>query len=244
MRVLVVDDEPGVRQIVDRALTAHAMDVDTADSATAALDLVVSRAYDLVLLDVALPGVREDSLLQAVLQSAPGQRVMMLSAIGDVRTKVYFLDRGAVDYLPKPFALSELVARVRVHARPRLGPAIRPNRRPIEDRAVGGRATARAGMGQERWVRNGSAHLDVEGRRLHADGRVISLSQRECLVLAELMQRPAEVCRRDDVLAAVWGEAGANNGNVLDVYIGRLRAKLPVGTIRTVRNAGYVFTLP
>jgi len=246
VRVLVVDDEAGIRQVVSRALAAHGIAVDAADGASAALASLGRATYDLVVLDVAMPGVRDDELLQAVLAAVPGQRVMMLSAIGDVRTKVYFLDRGAVEYLPKPFALPEFVARVRVHARadgvrmrparvahagPRL-PEPRPVPAPLDD-------------GQhERWVRSGSAALDVESRRLHAGDQIIQLSQRECLVLAELMRRPAQVCRRDEVLRAVWGDTGAHSGNVVDVYIGRLRAKLPTGTIRTIRSAGYAFAPP
>jgi two-component system OmpR family response regulator len=244
MRVLVIDDEPGIRRVIGRALEAHRITADLADGAESALRLLRSQTYALVLLDVALPGVSGDELLREVLEAVPGQRVVMISAIGDVRTKVFFLDRGAVDYVAKPFALAELVSRVRVHARV-LAPAAPDVPAPVAPQLIPARreppVTETIPETGDRWVHTPLAALDVDSRRLHFRGEVISLSERECRLLAVLMRNPQPVCARRELLSAVWGETNAHTGNVVDVYVGRLRAKLPPGSITTVRNEGYAF---
>lgn len=236
MRVLVIDDEPGVRRVIGRALEAHGIAADLADGEQSAMRLLRAQSYSLVLLDVALPGVSGDQLLQTILGAVPGQRVVMISAIGEVRTKVYFLDRGAVDYIPKPFALAELLSRVRVHARAITPPVIPGRREPSAVETMSKPAPA-AG----RWVHTPLAALDVDSRRLHFRGEVISLSERECRLLAVLMRHPESVCARRELLSAVWGETSAHTGNLVDVYVGRLRAKLPPNSITTIRNEGYSF---
>jgi two-component system, OmpR family, response regulator len=216
-RILVVDDEPGIRRFVSRALERDGHAVTTTGTGPDAIRLAADEDYALIVLDLILPGVSGLDVLRTVLATHPGQRVLMLSAIGDAATKVECFQHGAVDYLAKPFAVAELVARVRV----RVG----------EPRA----AVIR------RWLRVGPVALDLQRRVATVEGRSIELSQREFVLLNHLMQRAGQVCRREDLLADVWGYTFNTSSNVLDVYIRRLRSKLDADRIETVRNAGYSY---
>jgi two-component system, OmpR family, response regulator len=217
-RILVVDDEPRICRFVSRVLERDGHAVTVAATGPEAVRLAAEDDYALVVLDLILPGSSGLDVLRAILADQPGQRVLMLSAIGDVATKVECFQNGAVDYLAKPFAVAELVARVRVRA--------------SEPRAAGFR----------RWLNVGAVSLDLQRRTATVDGRSIELSQREFVLLNHLMQRADQVCRREDLLADVWGYTFDTSSNVLDVYIRRLRAKLDPNCIETVRNAGYCFT--
>lgn len=145
----------------------------------------------------------------------PRQRVLVLSAIGDVDAKVRAFDGGATDYLPKPFSLPELLARVRARLR-------EPDTTPLD-----------------RELRAGPVRLDLMRRIANADGTDVSLSEREFLLLQALMCAQGEVCTREQLLQDVWGFTFDPGSNVVDVYVGRLRAKLGTETIETVRNVGY-----
>jgi DNA-binding response OmpR family regulator len=248
VRVLVIDDEPAIRQLLSRALTGHGFEVDAAADGTAGLDMVGRGSYDVVLLDVVMPGTPGTDVLPRVLERCPGQNVIMLSALGDPRVKVRCLELGAVDYVTKPFTLAELVARLRVHTRRGTAPALEPARveRRRGERRVGDRRQASgAPDGQSAdsagWVRTASASLDLVGRRLHSRGRVIALSEREALLLACLLRRPGQAVPREELLQAVWGPLDASSANVVDVYVGRLRAKLGAGSIQTIRRVGYAY---
>ncbi|GIH10587.1 DNA-binding response regulator [Rhizocola hellebori] len=218
VRILVVDDEPRICRFVSRALERDGHAVTVAGTGAEAIRLAAEEDYALVVLDLILPGLSGLDVLKAILAEQPGQRVLMLSAIGDVATKVECFRHGAVDYLAKPFAVAELVARVRIRA--------------AEPPAVSFR----------RWLNAGPVSLDLQRRTATVDGRHIELSQREFVLLHHLMQRADRVCRREDLLAEVWGYTFDTSSNVLDVYIRRLRAKLDPNCIETVRNAGYCFT--
>lgn len=214
-RVLVVDDEPRIVSFVSRALSAAGFIVDGALDGRRALDLVRTGAYELVVLDLLLPGIDGVTLLSKLMQQRPGQRVLVLSALSDVESKVRCLELGASDYLAKPFSLDELLARVRARIRqPAAGPA-------------------------EHVLRAGRLVLDAE--RLEADaGRgPVLLSRREYLLLQRLMMRPGEVCSRQVLLTDVWGYSFDPGSNVVDVFVRRLRAKLGADAIETVRGVGY-----
>jgi DNA-binding response OmpR family regulator len=248
VRVLVIDDEPAIRQLLSRALTGHGFEVDAAADGTAGLDMVTRGSYDVVLLDVVMPGTPGTDVLPRVLERCPGQNVIMLSALGDPRVKVRCLELGAVDYVTKPFTLAELVARLRVHTRRGAGPAVEParvERRRGERRVGDRRQSSGTPDGQPAdstgWVRTASASLDLVGRRLHSRGRVIALSEREALLLACLLRRPGQAVTREDLLRAVWGPLDASSANVVDVYVGRLRVKLGAGSIQTIRRVGYAY---
>jgi len=248
VRVLVVDDEPAIRQLLSRALTGHGFEVDAAPDGDAGLEMLGRAPYDVVLLDVVMPGRSGTDVLPQVLERCPGQNVIMLSALGDPRVKVRCLELGAVDYVTKPFTLAELVARLRVHARRGTPPTVEPTRveRRRGERRVGDRRRSGSSGGAvpgdpAGWVRTASASLDLVGRRLHTRGRVIALSEREALLLACLLRRPGEAVPREDLLHAVWGPMDSSSANVVDVYVGRLRAKLGAATIQTIRRVGYAY---
>src|ERR687885_1947519 len=225
MRVLVVDDEPAIRQLLSRALTGHGFTVDTAADGAAGLDMVERSPYDVVLLDVVMPGTPGTEVLPQVLERSPGQNVVMLSALGDPRVKVRCLELGAVDYVTKPFTLAELVARLRVHGR-RGGSAAEPVRveRRRGERRMGDRRRRDPTVVSEPdgadtgWVRTAAASLDLLGRRVHIRGRVVALSERETLLLAYLLRRAGQAVPREELLQAVWGELDSSSANVVDVY--------------------------
>jgi DNA-binding response OmpR family regulator len=213
-RVLVVDDEPRISGFVSRALAAEGLFVDEAADGDAALELAGTGRYDLVVLDLMLPGLDGIDVLRGIVARDASPPVLVLSALGDVETRVRCLEIGASDYLPKPFALAELVARVRA----RLRAAVRP----APPRSAGSRVT-----------------LDATGRVARVDGRSVDLSGREAQVLRVLVDRAGQVVTRQDLLSTVWGYWFDPRSNVVDVYVGRLRAKLGPSVIQTVRDVGY-----
>jgi two-component system copper resistance phosphate regulon response regulator CusR len=217
-RVLVVDDEPRIRRFVSRALGAHGHTVETAESGEDALRLAAAHDFALVVLDLLLPGIDGYDVLDKLLAADSSTRVLVLSAVGDVESRVQCLRMGAVDYLPKPFAVAELLARVDARL------AERPNK------------------AAERWLKVGPVHLDLQRRVLHDGERRTTLSQREFVLLGHLMRRADEVCTRDELLADVWGFCFDPGSNVVDVYVARLRSKLQRRHIETVRNVGYCFS--
>jgi two-component system copper resistance phosphate regulon response regulator CusR len=217
-RVLVVDDEPRICRFVSRALTAHGHVVETAHSGEDALRLCADIDFGLVILDLLLPGIDGYDVLQKLLAADRSTRVLVLSAVGDVESRVQCLRAGAVDYLGKPFAVAELLARV-------------------DARLAETQATAPV-----RWLKVGPISLDLQRRVLHDGARKTSLSQREFVLLGHLMRRAEEVCTRDELLADVWGFSFDPGSNVVDVYVARLRSKLQRQHIETVRNVGYCFS--
>ncbi|HEV8420518.1 MAG TPA: response regulator transcription factor [Actinomycetota bacterium] len=214
-RVLLVDDEPRIVSFISRALSAEGLGVDSAHDGFRALELARSHRYELVVLDLLLPGLDGISVLQGILDSRPEQRVLILSALSDVDSKVRCLELGASDYLPKPFALAELLARVRARLRQPEAPAA------------------------PRLLSGGRVTLDLVRRVADCDSRTVNLSEREFLLLQYLMRKPGEVCTREELLADVWGYSFDPRSNVVDVYVGRLRSKLGAELIETVRNVGY-----
>lgn len=217
-RVLVVDDEPGVVSFVARALRSRSFEVDVAGGGEEALRLVRSRRYDVVLLDLRMPGTNGVVVLRRLMQTRPDQKVVVVSAAADTRIKVRCLELGASDFVAKPFELAELVARVAAHAR-------RPRRADPRE--------------ADRIVRVGRLELDLDARTVDAGGTLLALSAREFTLLRHLMRRAGEPCSRDDLLGAVWGTRYDAGTNVVDTSVHRLRQKLPAGSIETVRNVGY-----
>jgi len=218
--VLVVDDEPRIVSFVSRALSAEGFRVDGAHDGARALELATREHYELVVLDLLLPHLDGMSVLQGLMERRPDQRVLVLSALSDVETKVRCLEFGASDYLSKPFSLAELIARVRARLRqPGAGP-------------------------RHRFLHGGGLTLDLTRRVVEMDGRHVTLSEREFLLLEHLMREDGEVCSRQRLLAEVWGFSFDPGSNVVDVCVGRLRAKLGADVIETVRNVGYRFNAP
>ena len=215
-RVLVVDDDDRIRALLARTLSSNGYAVDQAANGRDALIRVAADPPDLMLLDLIMPHVSGLQVLAAVRSSSPGTRVIVLSAIQETGTRIQALELGAVDVVAKPFSTAELLARVR---------------RNIAAPAVDGSA---------RFLSAGALVLDMQRRRAKVGERDIALSGREFGLLAHLMSRVGEVCRRDELLHDVWGLDFDPGSNVVEVNIARLRQRLGNrDQIETVRNVGY-----
>lgn len=216
-RVLIIDDEPRIVDFVSRALAAEGFRVDSAPDGIRGFELARSGRYELVVLDLLLPGRDGVTVLRQLMDARPEQRVLVLSALADVRNKVECLELGASDYLPKPFAMAELVARIRARLR-----------------------QATSGP-DERYLRRGDITLDLVRRVADAGTGWVMLPEREFLMLRNLMLRAGDVCTRQRLLEEVWGFGFDPGSNVVDVCVGRVRAKLGPDVIETVRGVGYRF---
>lgn len=214
-KILVIDDEPDLIRFVRRALEAEGYQVLSSTDGLVGLRLALEQRPALIVLDLVMPGMHGEAVLSALLAQDPAYRILVLSATADVQLRISCLEQGAVDFLAKPFAIRELIARVRG----RLG----------ED------ATNR----RKNKLRVGDMVLDLEARQLLVDGQPTVLSKREFLLLRHLMRNPDVVCSRQELLSEVWGYDFDPSTNLVDVCIGRLRSKLRSDAIRTVRNVGY-----
>ena len=217
-RVLVVDDEVRVRTLLARSLSSEGHTVVTAGDGTEALAHLEHGDVDLVLLDVMMPRCNGMQVLTLMEQRKDTTPVIVISAVTDVSTRVQVLDRGAVDVLAKPFHTAEMVARVRRHL-----------------------ADAPRQRAEHRYLVAGGVQLDLDRRHATTAGADVSLTEREFTLLAHLMRRRGEVCRRDELLNDVWGLGPDTGSNVVDVCVGRLRTKLGDPPIETIRGVGYCF---
>jgi two-component system, OmpR family, response regulator len=217
-RILVVDDEPQIRDLVTRALEAAGYRIDSAPDGATGLALALSGEYQLVILDVVMPAKDGRQVLRQLRQLRPDQRVLVLSCLSDVTVKVDLLDAGAKDYLTKPFSLDELLARVRVQLRTDLHSA---------DQAAGD------------FVRVGRLVLDLGRMQADAGLGPVPLTRLEILLLRTLMEHGGESVPKGELLASVWGIDFDPGSNVVDVCVRRIRSKLGFELIETVRGAGY-----
>jgi DNA-binding response OmpR family regulator len=222
-RILIVDDEPRIRAFIERALAAAGYTTEYADCGQAALRQLLGSRYDLVILDLLMPDLDGRRVLGELLAARPAQPVIVLSCVADVAAKVDCLERGAQDYLTKPFSLAELLARVRVRLR------------------AGAQAQA-APAGQEghaETIRAGDVTLDV-GRLVADIGHgPVPLTRLEFLLLRELAEHVGQSVPKGRLLASVWGYDFDPGSNVVDVCVRRLRSKLGFDLIKTVRGEGY-----
>jgi DNA-binding response OmpR family regulator len=211
-RILLVDDEQAIRSALDRALTAEGLTVDVAETGPEGLGRALAEAYDLVILDLLMPGADGRSVLRQLLRDRPAQPVMILSCLADVSCKVDCLELGARDYLTKPFSLDELLARVHNQLR---------------GESLGSVLT----VGQ----------LRLHVGRMEADNGYgpVPLTRLEFLMLRELMEHAGQSVTRGGLLAAVWGYDFEPGSNIVGVCVRRLRTKLGAHVITTVRGAGY-----
>jgi two-component system OmpR family response regulator len=214
-RILVVDDEPGIRAFIGRALNAAGYTADFAATGAEALRQTLSSHYDLVILDLVMPDMTGQAVLEQMLAARPDQAVLVLSCLADVAAKVDCLERGAQDYLTKPFSLAELLARVRVRLR-----------------------EGTADNGHE-LVRFGGLILDVGHLAADAGNGAMPLTRLEFMLLRELAEHAGQSVPKGQLLATVWGYDFDPGSNVVDVCVRRLRSKLGFGLIKTVRGEGY-----
>jgi DNA-binding response OmpR family regulator len=218
--ILVIEDEPGIVDFLERGLSSYGFRVSTARDGIVGTEMALTEDIDLVVLDMMLPGRDGLEVLAMIQQSKPTLPVIALTARGSVDDRVAGLDAGAVDYLIKPFALTELAARVRAQLR------AASHSRPSQ-------------------LHGGGVELDLITREVLRDGEAIRLSTTEFELLAYLMRHPGSVLSREQILRAVWGYEYDPGTNVVDVYVGYLRRKLRVierhVPIATVRSVGYRF---
>lgn len=212
-RVLVIDDEEPIRSAVSRALESEGLGTELAEDGSEGLDRALAGAYDLIILDLLMPDPDGRTVLRQVMRDRPGQAVLVLSCLDDVRSKVDCLDLGARDYLTKPFSLAELLARVRNQLR-------------ID--------------GFDRTISAGNLRLHIG--RMEADtGRgPVRLTRLEFMVLKELMEHAGQPVPKSQLLASVWGYNFQPGSNIVGVCVRRLRSKFGDHFITTVRGEGYL----
>ena len=235
-KILVVEDEEKLARFVELELKHEGYDVKTEGSGRAALAEALAVSYDLILLDIMLPELNGLEVLRRLNKEKPTP-VILLTARDAVMDKVSGLDAGAVDYITKPFAIEELLARIRVALK--LHPISHPGG---ESHAGSGSGAAGAKTeGQLTW---GPLILDIPRHRVTMDRHEISLTNREFLMLQTLLENMDIVLSRDTLLEKVCGYEYVGETNVIDVYIRYLRSKIDnvfsVRMIRTVRGVGYV----
>jgi two-component system OmpR family response regulator len=218
MRALVVEDEPKMAVLLRRGLAEEGYAADVAGTGEDAIDLAGAIPYDAIVLDVMLPGLGGIEVCRQLRASGVWTPILMLTARDGIEDRVAGLDAGADDYLVKPFSFAELLARLRALAR--RGQAERP--------AV---------------LQVGSLRLDPATRQVWRGEAAIELSAKEFALLETFMRRPGEALYRLELLEHAWDYTYENRSNVVDVYVGYLRAKVdrPFGrhSIETVRGVGY-----
>jgi two-component system, OmpR family, response regulator len=218
MRVLIVEDHPKLARLLRDGLTKHGLVCDVAATGEDAVWMAASTRYDVVTLDVMLPGIDGFATCRRMREDGVSTPVLMLTSRGEVTDRVAGLDGGADDYLIKPFSFSELLARVRALAR-----------RPPDQRSP--------------VVQVGGLCVDLAARRVWRGEHEIALTAKEFVLLEAFAVRAGEVLSRADLLESGWDHAYDNRSNVVDAYVRRLRTKIddPFGThtLETVRGAGY-----
>jgi DNA-binding response OmpR family regulator len=213
-RILIVEDEPRLASFLEKGLRANGFTTTTVHDGFEATMKAHDADFDLMVLDLGLPGKDGLSVLRDVRAAGNRMPVVILSARDDTDVKVAGLERGADDYVTKPFRFEELLARVRVRLR--------------ED-----------GTPERTVLEAGDVVLDLRTRRASVDGAVVELSAREFTMLEVFLRHPGQVLSREQLLSHVWGYDHDPGSNVVDVYVGYLRRKLGKERIVTVRGMGY-----
>jgi DNA-binding response OmpR family regulator len=219
-RILIVEDEKRIASFVAKGLRAEGHAPTVVGDGEAGLDEALSGAFDLVVLDIGLPGMDGFEVLDQLRSQGSHVPVIVLTARDSVTDTVTALDTGADDYMPKPFRFAELMARIRLRLR-QGGPS--------------------GGGGHEDVLAVGSVRLDRRTRRATVGGTELDLSAREFTLAEIFMLNPGQVLTREQLLDHVWGFDFDPGSNVVDVYVGYLRRKFGSQAITTVRGVGYRF---
>ena len=219
MYILVVEDERRLAQVIRRVLEEEGHTVDTAYDGEEGLAMALEGSHDVIVLDILLPEMDGIEVCQSLRRNRIDTPILLLTALDSVQDRVRGLDAGGDDYLPKPFAFQELLARLRA-----LG------RRKVQAR-------------EPSQLQVGDLVLDLRRRRAERAGRVIELSPKEFSLLELLMRNEGRVLTRTQILDHLWGYEYATDSNLVDVYLSYLRRKVDRGhpnqLIRTVRGVGY-----
>ena len=213
-RVLIVEDEPRLASFLEKGLAANGFTTFAVQDGNVASVVARDEEFDLVILDIGLPGIDGFKVLEEIRGRGQHLPVIVLTARDEIDDKVRGLDIGADDYVTKPFKFEELLARVRARLRSE-------------------------GAAEERELRVGKVTLDLRARCAKVEEREIELSTREFTLLETFMRHPGQVLSREQLLSRVWGYDFDPGSNVVDVYVGYLRKKVGGDAIETVRGAGY-----
>jgi two-component system, OmpR family, copper resistance phosphate regulon response regulator CusR len=213
-RILVAEDESRIASFVEKGLRANGFAPTVVGDGASALGHALSGDFDLLVLDIGLPGMDGFTVLRRLREARGTIPVIILTARDSVSDTVAGLEGGADDYMPKPFRFDELLARVRLRLRSDRAPEVTV-------------------------LQQGSLSLDLRTRRASVDGRVVDLSAREFALTEVFLRNPGQVLSREQLLSHVWGYDFDPSSNVVDVYVRYLRRKLGAGRIETVRGMGY-----
>lgn len=223
MRILVIEDDAAIARVLDRGLRAHGHQIILAQSGEEGIILATDDTIDLIILDISLPGLNGHQVLRRIRSERSALPVLMLTARDDLKNKVDALNAGADDYLTKPFAFEELLARIRA-------------------------VTRRLDQPDSTQIVAGNLRLDMLAQRVWRGDQLVDLSKREFALLEYFMRHPNQVLSRQQILSAVWEYDFDPESNVVDVYVLYLRNKIdePNSTslISTVRGVGYRFEPP
>lgn len=214
-RVLIVEDEERIAAFVEKGLRASGFATTVAADGDTAYDYLRTGGFDLVVLDIGLPGKDGFTVLRELREARVTVPVIVLTARDSVRDTVAGLEGGADDWMTKPFRFEELLARVRLRLR-----------------------TA-ARVPEVTVLRSGALSLDLRTRRARVGGRVVDLTAREFVLLELFLRHPGQVLTREQILSHVWGYDFDPGSNIVDVYVRALRKKLGAGQVETVRGMGY-----
>ncbi|MDX6739695.1 response regulator transcription factor [Actinocorallia sp. A-T 12471] len=213
-RILIAEDEARIASFLDKGLRRHGFVTTVVEDGVSAYEMGLTGQFDLLVLDLGLPGRDGLTVLRMLREARMTLPVVILTARGGVADTVVGLESGADDYLAKPFAFEELLARIRLRLRPERAPE----------------ATV---------LTVGDLALDLRTRRARAGGRTVELSSREFALAEFLCRHPDQVLTREQLLSHVWGFDFDPGSNVVDVYIRYLRRKLGQDRIETIRGTGY-----
>ena len=214
-RILVAEDEPRIASFVAKGLTASGLVPELVDDGGSALALALSGDYDLLVLDIGLPGMDGFEVLRRIRSAGSSIPIIILTARDSAADTIAGLEGGADDYMPKPFSFGELLARIRLRLRP------------VSPGAVATELTS------------GAVTLDLRTRQVRTKGRTSDLSAREFLLLETFLRHAGQVLSREQLLSHVWGYDFDPGSNVVHVYVRYLRRKVGTDAIETVRGMGY-----
>ncbi|MFI5321504.1 MAG: response regulator transcription factor [Myxococcota bacterium] len=219
MKVLYVEDDGEARELIARFLGEAGLSVETAHDGRLGLERALARAYDALVLDVKLPGMDGFEIIRRIRAAGVSTPVLCLTALGEVASRVRGLELGADDYLAKPFALAELLARIRA--------LVRRRERPLASR-----------------MQVGDLCVDISAHQVRRAGKTIVLTPREFDLLAYLMRNEGSVVSRQMIVERVWGEGFDSYSNAIDVHVNNLRNKVDkpfeLRLIHTLKGVGYV----
>ncbi|PSB23062.1 DNA-binding response regulator [filamentous cyanobacterium CCP1] len=215
--ILIAEDEFRIASFLQKGLQANGFATTVADDGIQAAYLAHTGSFDLLILDLGLPGKHGIRVIEELRGQGVPLPIIVLTVIQDVQDKVKALEAGANDYVTKPFSLDELIARIRVQLRYQRSP------QPVESMVLN----------------VGELQIDLRQRTVCWKGKMVELSTREFTLLELLARHPGRTWTREDLLDNIWGYDYAPSSNIVDVYVGYLRKKLGQGVIKTVRGVGY-----